>query len=84
MPIPTGGCPCRTKSDFLSVISISTDNGAIWQWTWHIENTPKGRFDYPSIIQSRDGSIHVTYSYNTKTIKHAHFDEAWVQEGEPK
>ena len=65
-------------------ISISTDNGTTWQWTRHIENTPKGRFDYPSIIQSRDGSIHVTYSYNTKTIKHAHFDEAWVQEGDPK
>jgi predicted neuraminidase len=65
-------------------ISISTDNGTTWQWTRHIENTPKGRFDYPSLIQSRDGSIHVTYSYDTKAIKHAHFDEAWVQEGEPK
>ena len=65
-------------------ISISTDNGATWQWTRHIENTPKERFDYPSIIQSKDGSIHVTYSYNTKVIKHAHFDEAWVQEGDPK
>jgi predicted neuraminidase len=65
-------------------ISISTDNGTTWQWTRHIENTPKGRFDYPSIIQSKDGSIHVTYSYNTKTIKHVHFDEAWVQECDPK
>jgi predicted neuraminidase len=65
-------------------ISISTDNGTTWQWTRHIENTPNGRFDYPSIVQSKDGSIHVTYSYNTKTIKHAHFDEAWVQEGDVK
>jgi predicted neuraminidase len=65
-------------------ISISTDNGTTWQWTRHIENTPKGRFDYPSLIQSRDGSIHVSYSYNTKTIKHAHFDEVWVQEGDAK
>jgi predicted neuraminidase len=65
-------------------ISISTDNGTTWQWTRHIENTPKERFDYPSIIQSKDGSIHVTYSYNTKTIKHAHFNEAWVQEGDAR
>ena len=65
-------------------ISLSTDNGTTWQWTRRIEDTPKGRFDYPSIIQSRDGSLHVTYSYNTKTIKHAHFDEAWVQQGEGK
>jgi len=63
-------------------ISVSSDNGKTWRWTRHLENTPKGRFDYPSIIQSKDGSIHVTYSYNLKTIKHAHFDEAWVQEGD--
>ncbi len=65
-------------------IAISTDKGTTWQWTRHIENTPKERFDYPSIIQSKDGSIHVTYSYNTKAIKHVHFDEAWVQEGDAK
>jgi len=65
-------------------ISISSDSGKTWQWTRHLENTPKERFDYPSIIQSKDDSIHVTYSYNLKTIKHAHFDEAWVQEGDAK
>jgi predicted neuraminidase len=65
-------------------VSISTNNGAAWQWTRHIENTPKGRFDYPSLIQSRDGSLHASYSHNTQTIKHVHFDEAWVQEGDPK
>jgi predicted neuraminidase len=63
-------------------ISISTDNGKSWQWTRHIENKPQERFDYPSIIQAKDGSIHVTYTYNTKVIRHAHFDEAWVQEGD--
>jgi hypothetical protein len=26
----------------------------------------------------------VTYSFSTRTIKHAHFDEAWVQQGDPK
>ncbi len=65
-------------------VSLSKDNGKTWTWTRHIEDTPKQRFDYPSIIQSRDGSIHVTYSYNTKTIKYAHFDEAWIQEGDSK
>ena len=63
-------------------VSISTDRGATWQWTRHLENIPGGRFDYPSIVQAKDGTIHATYSYNLKTIKHAHFNEAWVQEGE--
>ena len=38
------------------------------------------RFDYPSIVQARDGSLHATYSYNLKTIKHVTFDETWIKE----
>ena len=40
---------------------------------------------YPSVIQSRDGAIHVTYSYFTpegKSIKHVRFNEDWVRAGD--
>lgn len=60
-------------------VSISPDEGATWRWTRHIENTSGARFDYPSVVQGRDGSIHVTYSYNLKTIKHVTFNQAWVK-----
>ena len=60
-------------------ISISTDQGQTWRWTRHLENTPGERFDYPSLIQARDGTLHVTYSYNLKTIKHVAFNDAWVK-----
>lgn len=60
--------------------SLSEDRGITWKWTRQIENTPGGRFDYPSVIQSKDGTIHVTYSDGTKTIKHAWFNEEWVRE----
>jgi len=62
-------------------VSISTNRGQSWQWTCHLEDTPGGRFDYPSIIQAKDDTLHATYSYNLNTIKHVHFDEAWVQGG---
>ncbi len=61
-------------------VSISSDEGQTWRWTRHLENTPGQRFDYPSIVQGRDGSLHATYSYNLKTIKHVTFNEAWVKE----
>lgn len=61
-------------------ISISTDEGATWSWTRHLENVPNARFDYPSVIQAKDETIHVTYSDNLKTIKHAHFNEEWAME----
>lgn len=50
-------------------------------------------FHYPSVIQARDGTLHATYSHHlggpglpkdvdgdpaAKTIKHAHFNEAWI------
>jgi predicted neuraminidase len=62
-------------------VSISSDQGRTWQWTRHLENTTGQRFDYPSIVQARDGSLHATYSYNLKTIKHVTFNESWVKAG---
>jgi predicted neuraminidase len=55
-----------------------------------------GRYHYPSIIQAADGTLHASYSYHLhranlpkdtdgdpagKSIKHAHFNEAWVMQG---
>jgi predicted neuraminidase len=65
-------------------VSISDDNGKTWKWMRHLENLPGSRFDYPSIIQAQDGSLHATYSYNLETIKHVHFNEEWVQAGDTK
>ena len=63
-------------------VSISEDMGETWKWTRHLEDVYGQRFDYPSIIQSKDGSLHVSYSYNLSTIKHVHLDEKWVIEEE--
>ncbi len=56
-----------------------------------------GSFHYPSIIQAKDGTLHASYSYHlskrslpkdvdgdpaAKSIKHAHFNEAWILEGD--
>jgi predicted neuraminidase len=62
-------------------VSISSDRGQTWDWTRELENTPGSRFDYPSLIQTADGLLHVTYSYNLETIKHVQFNEEWVQAG---
>jgi predicted neuraminidase len=64
-------------------VSMSDDEGRTWKWTRHIERTNKNRrYDYPSIIQSRDGMLHVTYSHNLRTIRHVVFDEEWIMEGD--
>ncbi len=63
-------------------VSISDDEGQTWKWTRHLENQSGGSFHYPAIIQSRYGTLHAVYSYfveGGKSIKHAAFNEAWLQ-----
>jgi predicted neuraminidase len=63
-------------------VSISEDEGKTWKWTRHLEKHEQGGYHYPAIIQGRDGMIHALYSYfvdGGKSMKHAAFNEAWVQ-----
>jgi predicted neuraminidase len=65
------------------VVSISDDEGKTWKWHRHLEKEAEGSFHYPSVIQGRDGTIHAMYSYfvpGGKSMKHAAFNEAWVQQ----
>lgn len=70
-------------------VAVSEDEGASWKWKRHLEGAPdkkiNSQFHYPSVIQSKDGLIHISYSYfspDGKSIKHAQFDEAWVKAGD--
>jgi predicted neuraminidase len=65
------------------VVSISDDEGKSWKWHRHLEKEEEGSFHYPSVIQGRDGTIHAIYSYfvpGGKSMKHAAFNETWVQQ----
>ena len=76
-------------------VALSDDEGRTWKWKRHLELDTRAErrasYHYPSIAQARDGSLHATYSYflnhlpadaARKTIKHAHFNVAWVKEGD--
>lgn len=65
---------------------LSEDEGRTWKYVRYLEkrNPGEGSFSYPSVIQDREGLIHVTYSYHLpegKSIKHAVFNERWVIQG---
>jgi len=64
--------------------SLSDDDGKTWKWKKHLENSKGDSFHYPSVIQSKDDKIHLTYSYflkgERKSIKHVAFEEEWIIE----
>ncbi len=66
-------------------LALSDDEGETWKWSRHLERKPKCSYHYPSIIQSRDGRIHATYTYGVeegKSIKHVALDAEWIVRGD--
>jgi len=63
-------------------VAISDDEGKSWKWKKKLENVKNGEFHYPSVIQAKNGKIHITYTYrlsnSEKTIKHISFEEEWI------
>jgi hypothetical protein len=55
---------------------FSDDEGESWKWKVYLEDGEKGEggHSYPSLIQTRDNRLHITYSYhlqgNQKSIKY--------------
>jgi hypothetical protein len=71
-------------------VSLSDDEGKTWKWTRHLERMKMGDgvFHYPSIVEGRNGRLHVSYSYQLKhpteqkSIKYATFNREWVKQGD--
>ncbi len=53
-----------------------SDDGINWNAAALLENDPdsNAEFSYPAAIQSKDGLIHFTYTWNRKLIKHVVID----------
>lgn len=68
-------------------VSLSDDEGKTWKWTRYLENNSEGSFSYPTMIETNDGLIHVSYSRSVKkekTIRHAAFSPSWIRENPAK
>ncbi|RLD35157.1 MAG: neuraminidase (sialidase)-like protein [Bacteroidetes bacterium] len=76
-------------------VSISTDEGKTWSYTRHLESDERDlkiatQSSYPSIIEGKDGIIHVIYSFHRRdmegkaneTIKYARITEEWIIDGD--
>ena len=72
----TGGI--RDKKDGWgkrNVINLAvSDDGKVWKSIATIEKADSGEFSYPAMIQTKDGLVHMTYTWNRKKVRHVVID----------
>ena len=56
-------------------LAVSKD-GKTWEAALVLEDAPKKEFSYPAIIQTKDGLIHITYTWQRQKVKHVVLDPA--------
>lgn len=59
-------------------VAASSDGGETWKKILDLE-TAEGEFSYPSVIQGLDGSIHITYTWMRKRIKHVALESEEIE-----
>ncbi|MCA9214716.1 MAG: exo-alpha-sialidase [Planctomycetales bacterium] len=76
-------CNDTEKGRHRLTIMLSNDEGKTWPTKRTVEpSDSEGRsFGYPSMIQTRDGNIHLTYSYSStsgRCIRHCVLNKEWI------
>jgi len=70
-----------TSGRNILAISLSLDHGVTWKYTRLLVNQTSGEYSYPSMLQTADGNIHITYTYLRETIQYTQITESWIQQG---
>ena len=71
-------------------MALSEDGGKTWPWRRIVEHgegfigpwndVNNRRYEYPVMMQSKDGSIHAAYAWGRRVrIKYVCVDEAWIR-----
>lgn len=56
-------------------VAISPDDGATWKHVLTLESVPNASgYAYPAVIQSQDGRVHITYTWDRHRIKYVVLD----------
>lgn len=59
-------------------VAVSSD-GRTWSAAVVLESTPRSEFSYPAVIQTRDGLVHITYTWKRQRVKHVVLDPTQLE-----
>ena len=66
--------PDKQKGARTPLSLMISDDGLHWQHALTVEDSPVSQYSYPSMIQTRDGKIHLIYTWRRQRIKHVVID----------
>lgn len=73
----------RSKWGSRGLLNLAiSDDGLVWRKVAVLEQENGAEFSYPAIIQTSDGLVHLTWTWNRKKIKHAVIDPNKIEVGE--
>jgi predicted neuraminidase len=59
-------------------LAVSADDGQTWRRIATLEEEAQAEFSYPYLLQTRDGMLHLLYTWKREAIKHVAFNAAWL------
>lgn len=62
--------PGKKKNRTPINVALSND-GVNWQAGVILEDSPINQYSYPSVIQAKDGKVHIVYTWRRQRVKHA-------------
>ena len=66
------GCRSAQNGRTPLALALSSDDGQSWKIAKTLEDEP-GEYSYPAIIQTGDGTVHITYTWKRQRIRHQWF-----------
>lgn len=74
----------RPSKGFRHPINVAiSDDGVRWRKVLTLESRPlDAGYAYPAVIQTRDGRVHITYTWDRKRIRHVVLDPALLPKGD--
>ncbi len=52
------------------IVAVSDDDGAHWQPLLTLEDSHISEYSYPAVIEGRDGTIHITYTWRRERVRY--------------
>jgi len=59
-------------------VAVSKD-GKNWEAALVLEDSPVSQYSYPSVIQTKDGMVHIVYTWRRERIKHVVIDPSKLE-----